>query len=315
MEKSSSFPRSRAEFSGMELYQLRTFVMVAEEGILSRAAERLFTSQSAVSAQIKALEEEFGLKLFERTPGGMVLTAAGEALSDQAERLLTASRHLSLQAAALKGTVSGNLRLGLNNPARLLRSHEIVSRLARQHPELRFELSYGSSGAVLQGLASRDLDAAFFEGSCENPEIGAVTLTHFDVVVVVPRAWAADLERPDWSRLRARPWVFVSPLCSYYRLLDQLCQREGISLQARFQVEEDQTAIEFVAEEMAIGVMSMAQLESSPLRDRVAVWPHFCHKMPLSLGYLRARAEEPMLRALLEAARSVWAGADTPVAR
>jgi DNA-binding transcriptional LysR family regulator len=109
--------------------------------------------------------------------------------------------------------------------------------------------------------------------------------------------------------------VFVSPLCSYYRLLDQLCQREGISLQARFQVEEDQTAIEFVAEEMAIGVMSMAQLESSPLRDRVAVWPHFCHKMPLSLGYLRARAEEPMLRALLEAARSVWAGADTPVAR
>ncbi|MBL9192781.1 MAG: LysR family transcriptional regulator [Opitutaceae bacterium] len=292
----------------MELYQLRTFVAVAEEGILSRAAERLFTSQSAVSAQIKALEEEFGLKLFERTPAGMVLTAAGEALSDQAERLLAASRDLSLQAAALKGTVSGNLRLGLNNPARLLRSHEIVTKLAKSHPELRFELSYGSSGAVLQGLANRDLDAAFFEGTCENPEIGAVALTHFDIVVVIPKAWASELARPDWSLLQGRPWVFVSPLCSYYRLLDQLCRREGLALQARFQVEEDQAAIEFVAAEMAIGVMSLVQLAIAPQRDRVAIWPHFRHQMPLSLGYLRARADEPMVRALREAASAVWAG-------
>ena len=61
----------------MELYHLRTFVTVAEEGHLTRASERLFTSQPAVSAHIKALEEELGVTLFDRTPRGMQLTPAG----------------------------------------------------------------------------------------------------------------------------------------------------------------------------------------------------------------------------------------------
>ena len=58
----------------MELYHLKTFVTVAEEQHLTRAAERLFTSQPAISAHIKALEEELRLTLFERTPKGMQLT-------------------------------------------------------------------------------------------------------------------------------------------------------------------------------------------------------------------------------------------------
>ena len=62
----------------MELYQLRTFLAIADEANLTRAAERVHTSAPAVSAQLKALEEELGVRLFERTPKGMVLTPAGE---------------------------------------------------------------------------------------------------------------------------------------------------------------------------------------------------------------------------------------------
>jgi len=61
----------------MELYQLRTFAAVAEFGHLTRAAEKVHVSQPAVSAQIKALEDELGLPLFDRTPTGMVLRVSG----------------------------------------------------------------------------------------------------------------------------------------------------------------------------------------------------------------------------------------------
>ena len=72
----------------MELYQLKTFVVVAEEGHLTRASERLHASQPTVSAHIKALEEELETKLFSRTPKGMRLTEAGERLKGKAGAVL-----------------------------------------------------------------------------------------------------------------------------------------------------------------------------------------------------------------------------------
>ncbi len=69
----------------MELYQLRSFITVAGENHLTRAAQKLNTSQPAVSAHIKALEEEFGFSLFVRTPKGMQLTPGGQALCTKAE--------------------------------------------------------------------------------------------------------------------------------------------------------------------------------------------------------------------------------------
>ena len=83
--QSSNNPRGQHGFASpgnrkMELYQLRTFVAVAEARHLTRAAEKLHVSQPAVSAQIKALEDELELTLFDRTSSGMLLTAAGQRL-------------------------------------------------------------------------------------------------------------------------------------------------------------------------------------------------------------------------------------------
>ena len=72
----------------MELHQLRTFVAVAEEGHLTRAAERMFVSQPAVSSHVKALEAELGVALFDRTPKGMRLTREGERLLGRARRIV-----------------------------------------------------------------------------------------------------------------------------------------------------------------------------------------------------------------------------------
>ena len=82
----------------MELYQLTTFVAIAREGSLTRAAERVFTSAPAVSAQLKALEDELGVKLFERTSRGMALTEAGQRLLEEAERTLASA--LRMRSAA-----------------------------------------------------------------------------------------------------------------------------------------------------------------------------------------------------------------------
>src|ERR1700694_4251319 len=78
----------------MELYQLRSFVAVAAAGRLPRAAEKRHVSQPAVSAQIKALEDELEVALFGRTPSGMELTFAGQRLLADAQKVLAAAQML-----------------------------------------------------------------------------------------------------------------------------------------------------------------------------------------------------------------------------
>lgn len=82
----------------MELYQLKAFLTVAKEGNLSRAADRLCLSSPAVSAQVKALEEELGVLLFHRTPKGMTVTDVGKRLLLEAEAAVAATQRMARAA-------------------------------------------------------------------------------------------------------------------------------------------------------------------------------------------------------------------------
>ena len=96
----------------IEPQALRAFTVVAREGNVSRAAERLHLSQPAVSLQLKALAEATGLKLFQRTSQGMALTPDGAALLPLADKALAGLGEFASAAAALHTAVRGRLRIG-----------------------------------------------------------------------------------------------------------------------------------------------------------------------------------------------------------
>ncbi len=98
----------------MDIHLLKTFVAVVREGTITRASEKLFLSQPAVSAHIKAMEESLGVSLFERTPRGMFLIE-GERLLVKAEQTLAAHRDLLDEATRLRGKLSGQLKLGVSS--------------------------------------------------------------------------------------------------------------------------------------------------------------------------------------------------------
>ncbi len=97
--------------SHVDLTHLRTFVAVAHEGHLTRAAERLHISQPAASNHVRALEELLQVKLFARTNRGLELTPAGRRLAESAEHVLGATLELTSIARELRGSVGGKLYL------------------------------------------------------------------------------------------------------------------------------------------------------------------------------------------------------------
>src|SRR5215831_13959310 len=117
----------------MELYQLRTFVIVAEEKSITRAAKRLFTTPPSVSAHIKMLEEEWTVTLFQRTSKGMEITEKGEILLRKAKETLLAAQDLANHATTLLDSLMGTLRVGLNSSASFLRIPQTIEYIQKHH--------------------------------------------------------------------------------------------------------------------------------------------------------------------------------------
>ena len=138
----------------MEIYQLRAFATAARLGNLTRTAEALHLTQPAITAQIKALEEELGVALFERRPGGITLTRAGELLLQDAEQILTTAGHLQGRARELQGEVTGQLVLGTLGDPESLRLGTLLGVLSEKLPLLEIKTRQGAAEDVREQVAA-----------------------------------------------------------------------------------------------------------------------------------------------------------------
>ena len=134
----------------MDFDQLTTFIEIAKLGSFSRAGQKLFRSQPAVSAQVRQLEQEYGEKLFDRGRKSVRLTAAGEALYEYAERLSNL-RSESLRAVADKAvTPRGVLALGANEATCLYVLPQIFAEYHHLYPLVQISIYRNFSHKVLQ---------------------------------------------------------------------------------------------------------------------------------------------------------------------
>jgi DNA-binding transcriptional LysR family regulator len=139
---------------------LRYFAVVAEEGNLTRAAERLFVSQPALTKQIRQLESQMGVRLFTRSRAGMALTAAGQALAKQAPAVLGGWDQALREAKSAASQAAQVLRVGFLAGAANEATQEILAAFASRRPAWRVEMRAASWLDPTAGLASGDADVA-----------------------------------------------------------------------------------------------------------------------------------------------------------
>lgn len=137
---------------------LRTFVAAAESGNFTRAGERVHRTQSAVSMQMKRLEEDMDARLFTRQGRGMALTGRGEALLGYARRLL--ALHDEAVASLTEPEVRGEVRLGAPDGYASLHLPHILADFSRDHPRVRVDLTCDTSDSLRRMLAAGELDLA-----------------------------------------------------------------------------------------------------------------------------------------------------------
>jgi DNA-binding transcriptional LysR family regulator len=139
---------------------LRYFAAVAEEGNLTRAAQRLFVSQPALTKQIRQLESQLGVPLFTRSRAGMRLTAAGEALGGRVPGVLAELDQALREAKSAASRAARVLRVGFLAGAANEATQQIIAAFARRRPGWRVEMRASSWLDPTAGLAAGDVDAA-----------------------------------------------------------------------------------------------------------------------------------------------------------
>ncbi len=284
----------------MELYQLRTFVTVADTGNLTKAAERLFTSQPAVSAHVKALEEELETKLFDRTPKGMRLTENGSVLREKAQLVLNAGNDLKLKAKTLQGILTGQAKIGLNADAEYLLLAKWHNSLVSKYPQLKIQLTQGTSIELVKKLSISSLDVSFFSGDTDYDELEFITLCTTQAVIAAAPKWADQLKDADTNDLANLPWIYPEPLCIYHKLIRNIfANTENKPSMITSSAAEDSTNALLRA---GAGLAFIRDDEADTMlkKGEIVVWSGDAFSLPLRFAYLKSRKNDPIVKALIE---------------
>ncbi|HUB68508.1 MAG TPA: LysR substrate-binding domain-containing protein [Candidatus Methylacidiphilales bacterium] len=217
----------------MELRHLRYFVAVAEELNFRRAAMRLHISQPPLSTQIRDLEDEIGVHLFDRSRRAIALTAAGERFLIDARRILAEAHHAETTAKKVAAGIVGQLRLGfmLSTAHKLL--GDAVQKFKQRYPAVEISLLDLTNSEQIQALNEDRLDIAFTRSRIIKPNLETEILVEEPMVIMVPsRDALAKKKRLAWKDLAGKTVVSLHPdqALGYYDNFFLKCKEAKISV-------------------------------------------------------------------------------------
>jgi len=280
--------------------------MVAREGNLTRASQILCLSQPAVSGQLKILEEELGLKLFERNSRGMILTEQGKALLEKAEQLVSAAGQVMVKAETLRHNVVDEMRIGTVTEPDILRLGQTLNLLTASHPDLRLSLLQGISGVVIDWAISGRIDAGYVIGEPDDPRVGYIQIAPVTLRVVAPLAWVDKIAELDWVGIANLPWISTPPKCSFSQLAARMFARHGVSPQTVLAADQEHTLRSLVAAGMGLTLLREDVALIAQSAGELTIWQPGVELSHLFFVFSRDKETSPALQAVLGAVREVW---------
>jgi DNA-binding transcriptional LysR family regulator len=291
--------------SRVQLDLLRAFFTVVEQGSLNKAAERLGFSQSTLTRQMRALEQEIGGRLFERSTSGVALTSTGHALAEGIRPVLTEFERVLGETRKLARGQSTRLRIGYLMSAAADYLHPALGALRRSHPEVKVKLFDLSPGEQIAGLRRGELDVALIgsAGAFISKEFFVRKLATLPIMVALAESHPLA-SQPTVRLADLRGQLFVgakeTDVPGHNAWVQRLCRRARF--RPRFVDDADSLThgLALVVTEGAVSLLPeyarkvlVPGVVFRPLRDAGAKWD-------LLLAWQRGKISEPV-RAILDA--------------
>jgi DNA-binding transcriptional LysR family regulator len=192
--------------ANLDLDTLRTLALAADLGGYGQAATRLGRTPSAISLQMKRLQEDVGASLFRKEGRGVALTEAGEIVLRYGRRMLAMNDELldTIRGASL----AGNVRLGCSQDFAETVLPDVLSQFTKLYPLVQMEVRIEGNGALVEAVQKNQLDLALAVGQAEHPT--AEILGELELVWIAAQEFTSRLDQP-------LPLVLLGPQCAFRR--------------------------------------------------------------------------------------------------
>jgi DNA-binding transcriptional LysR family regulator len=210
--------------------RLQVFHAVAKHRSFTKAAETLFMTQPAVTFQIKQLEEQFNVRLFERGHGQISLTEAGQVVFEYAERILSLSSELDARMKDLTGHVAGVLLIGASMTIADYLLPQVLGEFKSRYPSVVPRLLVANSEMVQNQVAEHSLDIGFIEGESLLPSLVTETCCEDELqVVCAPSHPLAKRKSVTPDLLAQHAYISREPGSGTREVADRYLQKAGIA--------------------------------------------------------------------------------------
>ena len=252
----------------MNFAQLRAFHAVASEGGFTRGALRLGISQPAVTVQVRAFEERYGVLLFRRLGQRVELTESGRDLWQRTRRVFAELDDMEELMASAGELRVGRLEIGADGPFSVM---DLLAGFIRHYPGIRVAVRIGNAARVLADLRETRTDLAVLNLIEPDAELHAQTLYRDRIVAVLPADHPRAGRRIELTELAELPLVLREPGSATRALLLQALDRAGIAPRIALELGSREAVREAVLAGLGVGVVFERELVPDPRLRSVAL--------------------------------------------
>lgn len=240
----------------MDFEQLKAFVEVARNASFSRAAEKLFRTQPAISAQIRALEEDIGARLFDRTGGRVTLTAGGKLFLEYAEETLQARRNIIRALAEMSRTPRGELVVSANEATCLYILPQVFAHFKGKYPRVSVSIARNERSRTLEAVLAQEVDFGVTAQPINDPRLTIVPV-HKDEMVVITAIGHPLTATPATRLAHVAAFPLILPKQGRTRdAIDQLFSQRQLKPEISMELESAELIKRFAAAGVGVGFLA-----------------------------------------------------------
>jgi DNA-binding transcriptional LysR family regulator len=256
----------------MHVETLKTFCDLVETGSLSRAARLNLVSQSAVSQQLRALEQRYGGRLIDRAPRiGARPTELGRLLYEEIKPFLERLTALEQRLRARPDVVAGTVRVATVYSVGLHTLPPVIKRCLADHPKVSVQLSYRRTDEVYAACLAGDVDFGIVAVPARRAQLEVVPLGHDELVIVAPPGHPiARRARCSLAALDGQPFIGFQRDIPTRRMVDGLLRRHGVRVSYAMELDNVETIKRSVEAGLGVSLLPAPTLVSE-IRARTLV--------------------------------------------